>query len=99
MEILKTDAKKAVTFKLTGNLDVRSSPDLEEHLVEAFAETKYVTLDFKDVAYISSSGLRVILSGDQTAKGKGGRLTITNASAFIMQIFEVTGFTSILHFE
>jgi len=88
--------KKTLTLELSGNLDVKSAPKLETELIVAFDEADKIILDFKKVTYISSSGLRVLLSGDKTAKEKGVKLSIINSSSFIMQIFEVTGFSDIL---
>jgi len=90
--------KNSVTLTLSGKLDVKSIEKFEAELMSAFSESKNLTLDFKDVTYVSSSGLRVLLTGDKTAKEKGGKMTITNASSFVMQIFKETGLSSILNF-
>jgi len=88
--------QKSLTLTLSGSLDVKAAPKLETELMVAFNEAKNVILDFKEVTYISSSGLRVLLTGDKTAKEKRGKMSITNTTPFIMQIFKVTGFSDIL---
>jgi len=89
----------AVTLTLSGMLDVKSAAKLEAEIMSELAGTNKLLLDFKDVTYVSSSGLRVLLTCDKATKEKGGKMTITNASSFVMQIFTVTGFSNILNFK
>jgi len=96
MEIAKTETAEKTTFALTGRLDTASSPAFQETLIPAFDEVKEITVDFANLAYISSAGLRVLLMGEKTAKSKGAALIIVNVSAEIMEIFEMTGFSQIL---
>ena len=99
MDTSKSNNKNTVTLTLTGLLDVRSSAKLEAELMSLFTETdKNITLDFKGVTYVSSSGLRVLLTGEKTAKKEGRTMTIINVSSFVMQIFDVTGFSNNLTF-
>jgi len=98
MDNSEKNKKNAVTLTLSGMLDVKSAAKLEAEIMSELSETKKLTLDFKDVTYVSSSGLRVLLTCDKAAKEKGGKMTIINASSFVMQIFTVTGFSNILNF-
>ena len=98
MDISKVIKEDGITFKLFGNLDSTIAPAFEAELISGLDSLKDVTVDFKGVKYISSAGMRVLLIGDKTAKAKGGKLVITNVSSFVMEIFEVTGFSNILNF-
>ena len=99
MEIAKTQDENGIAFKLSGNLNSLETPKLEAELMPAFADANNITLDFTEVNYISSAGMRVLLMGEKTAKAKGGKLTIKNVAPFVMEIFDVTGFSKILSFD
>jgi anti-sigma B factor antagonist len=83
---------------LEGRLDTTTSPQLEEQLRASMDGIKDLTFDFKDLAYISSAGLRVLLSA-QKIMNKQGSMKICNVNADIMEIFDVTGFVDILDIE
>lgn len=83
---------------LEGRLDTTTSPQLEEELRASMDGIKDLTFDFKDLAYISSAGLRVLLSA-QKIMNKQGSMKICNVNADIMEIFDVTGFVDILDIE
>ncbi|MBO4359556.1 MAG: STAS domain-containing protein [Eubacteriaceae bacterium] len=82
-------------FTLEGRLDTNTSPDLEKELNENLEGITDLTMDFASLDYISSAGLRVLLS-TQKAMAKKGELKVTNVNDTIMDIFEMTGFTEIL---
>lgn len=86
------------TFYLEGRLDTVSSPQLEEALKPIYAEAETLVLDFAKLEYISSAGLRVLLSAQKKLQKKGGTI-IKNANSDIKEIFEVTGFADILTVE
>jgi anti-anti-sigma factor len=86
-------------FALTGRLDTVTAPDLEKALIPAFDENKDIVLNFKDLVYISSAGLRVILVASKAAKSKGGSLVLTNMSDGVREVFEITGFSEIVTIE
>lgn len=98
MEIIKnlTDGKLEVA--LEGRLDTTTSPLLEKELKESIDGITELVLDFKKLEYISSAGLRVVLSA-QKAMNKQGKMTIRNVCEDIMEIFEITGFADILSIE
>jgi len=68
-------------------------------LVTEFDSAKQVVLDFAELDFISSAGLRVLILGKEAAQAKGGQLTITHVSEQIMEVFEMAAFTSILNIE
>jgi anti-sigma B factor antagonist len=93
----KLDGEKLAVV-LEGRLDTTTSPNLESELRASLDGIKELVFDFKDLAYISSAGLRVLLSA-QKIMNKQGSMKICNVNSDIMEIFDVTGFTDILNIE
>ncbi len=89
----KTEGKLCVA--LEGRLDTTTAPQLEEALKSALDGVTELELDLKELVYISSAGLRVLLAA-QKVMNKQGSMVILNANEDLMEIFEVTGFTDIL---
>ena len=85
-------------FALEGRLDTVTAPQLEKELKESLNGVEELTMDFEKLEYISSAGLRVLLSAQKTMAKKGG-MKITHVNETIMEIFEVTGFSDILTIE
>lgn len=98
MEIIRKREGDSLNMALTGRLDTTSSPQLEAELRQVMDEIRELTLDLKDLTYVSSAGLRVFLSA-QKVMNKRGKMAIRNAQPQIMEIFDVTGFTDILNIE
>ena len=84
-----------LTVALTGRLDTTTAPELENELKENLGGVTVLTLDLAALEYISSAGLRVLLS-TQKIMNKQGEMKVTHVSETIMEIFEVTGFSDIL---
>ena len=87
-----------VCFKLEGRLDTITSPDFESELKASLNGTKELVVDLEKLDYISSAGLRVLLSA-QKAMAKQGSMKVVHVNETIMEIFEVTGFSDILTIE
>ena len=85
-------------FALAGRLDTTTAPELEKELKESIGGVSELALDFAGLEYISSAGLRVLLSA-QKIMNKQGSMKVTNVNETIMEIFEVTGFSDILTVE
>ena len=79
-------------------MDTTTAPQLESELKTALDGVAELTFDFKELLYISSAGLRVLLSAQKTMN-KQGKMVIRNAGEELMEIFEVTGFVDILTIE
>jgi len=95
------DMKKTtdqVTLADAGRLDTTTAPALEKAINENIQEEKHLILDIKEVEYISSAGLRVLL-GAQKKMQKIGSMKVLNVCEEIMEIFEMTGFVDILDIE
>ena len=87
-----------LTITLAGRLDTTTAPQLEEEIKQNLAGVEKLILDFTDLEYLSSAGLRVLL-GAQKAMNKQGEMIIRHINATISEIFEVTGFVDILTIE
>ena len=95
LNIAKTIESGKAAFVLEGRLDTVTAPALEKELKAALEGVSELTLDFGKLEYISSAGLRVLLSAQKTMN-KQGEMKILNVNETIMEIFEVTGFADIL---
>jgi anti-anti-sigma factor len=98
MTIRKQVNGNSAVFFVGGRLDTATAPQLDEEIKASIAGAHALVFDFEELEYISSAGLRVILSALKVMK-KQGSLTVRNANADIMEIFDVTGFSDILAFE
>ena len=98
MMIYKEKNGDALTVTLEGRLDTTTAPALEQTLKGSLDGVSELTLDFAGLEYISSAGLRVLLSA-QKVMNKQGSMKLKNVSETIMEIFEVTGFLEILTVE
>ena len=96
MEIKKTQTEDTCLLTLIGRLDTITSPKLQEALAEAIASAANTGLDFAQVDYVSSAGLRVLLRGEKNAKASGKTMTLKNVLPEVMEVFEITGFSNIL---
>lgn len=86
------------TVKLSGRLDTTTAPELESLLKKELPDVKTLVFDMHELEYISSAGLRVLLSAQKTMN-KQGEMLVRNPNSDLMDIFEVTGFVDILHIE
>ena len=93
----KAEAGK-VCFALEGRLDTVTSPNLERELKTSLDGVTELVIDLEKLEYISSAGLRVLLSAQKTMN-KQGAMKVLNVCKTIMEIFEVTGFSDILDIE
>ena len=96
MTINKEKDAAELRISLHGRLDTTTAPQLEEELSKSLDGISELVFDFGALDYISSAGLRVLLSAQKTMNKQGG-MKIVNVSETIMEIFEVTGFSEILN--
>lgn len=83
---------------LEGRLDTTTSPELEKELSESLPGVKELVLDLEKLEYISSAGLRVLLTAQKTMT-KQGSMKLIHVNDLVMEILEVTGFVDILTIE
>ncbi len=98
MTIEKNLNGKELTVAITGRLDTTTAPQLEAEFKQSIDGIEKLILDFAALEYLSSAGLRVLLSA-QKVMNKQGEMIIKNVNDTINEIFEVTGFIDILTIE
>ncbi len=86
-------------MQVEGRVDTTTAPDLEKEITAATEKAEGVNLDCSKLIYISSAGLRVLLSAHKAMAKKGGRFELTNVGEDIMEIFSITGFSRILNIK
>ena len=98
MTITKHQNGTNLEIALEGRLDTTTAPELEAELNQSMPGAESLTLDFAKLEYISSAGLRVLLSAHKVMAQKGG-MKIVHANEIVNEVFEVTGFADILTIE
>lgn len=98
LKINQTRNEKKVTVELEGRLDTNTAPELEAAFGEILEGVESLVLDFEKLEYVSSAGLRVLLSAQKTM-AKQGEMKLVHVNETIGEIFEVTGFCDILTIE
>ena len=96
IEMTKTADKTII--ELVGRLDTTTAPALDKTISEDLGDTKHLVLDLAGLEYISSAGLRVLLSA-QKKMHKIGSMKVTGVREEVMEVFEMTGFADILVIE
>ena len=99
MEIKKELDGSKLVVTLSGRLDTTTAPDFEKELKSSLEGVKELILDFNGLDYISSAGLRVLLSAQKLMNAAGGSMKIVGANDIVKEIFDVTGFSDILTIE
>ncbi|MDR3222496.1 MAG: STAS domain-containing protein [Methanobrevibacter sp.] len=99
MNIKKKVDNDKITVELSGRLDNGSSHELEKELNENISEINELIFDFKNLEYISSSGLRVILTLKKEMEKSGKKLIIKNTNEFIIDIFKTTNIIKLLDIQ
>ena len=98
LQINKETSGNGLVYKLEGRLDTITSPDLEQELKASMEGIESLELNLDKLDYISSAGLRVLLSAHKVMS-KQGSMKVTHVNSTISEIFEVTGFSDILVIE
>ncbi len=98
MTIKKKMNGTELEIALEGRLDTMTAPELEAELHQSLDGAQSLVLDFSKLEYISSAGLRVLLSAHKVMSGKGG-MKVTHVNEIVQEVFEVTGFADILTIE
>ena len=98
MDIKKTKNDTTLTLAIEGRIDTTTAPQLEAELRSDIDGVTELYLDFTGVEYISSAGLRVMLSA-QKLMSRQGKMVLSHVNESVMEVFEVTGFSDILTIE
>ena len=96
MKIESTKNNGHLEVSLDGRLDTVTAPELEGFLTNQYKDVSALTIDCKNLTYISSAGLRVLLSAHKKTKGA---LKLTNVGEIVMDVLEMTGFADILNID
>ena len=98
MNIKKKKDAGTLNVIISGRIDTSTAPELDESVNQNLDDVNELILDFKDVNYVSSAGLRVLLSLHKKMSAKGG-MVVKNVNETNMEIFDFTGFADILNIE
>lgn len=99
MDIIKHKVDDLLKVTVKGRLDTNTAPDLEKSIMEDVDTVTKLELDLADLDYISSAGLRVVLMLHKLLTGKKGTLKILHPKDEVMDVFDMTGFSSFLNIE
>lgn len=96
MTIETKTTPQAVVLTISGRMDAVTTPEYEKALAPLIAEgAKNFVIDFKELEYISSAGLRALLATAKQLKGAGGSLHFAHVTGTVKEVFEISGFGSI----
>ena len=98
LEVKKKTENDAVVISLIGRLETTTVSNCEQEIKSSLEGTKDLTIDLSELEYISSAGLRVLLSV-QKIMNKQGKMRIRNVKDYVMEVFEITGFSDIMDIE
>ena len=98
MNIITKKENTTLTVALEGRLDTTTAPELDVFAEKELVDTQELVLDFADLEYISSAGLRVLLKL-QKVMNKKGSMKLIHVGEVVKEVFEITGFTDILTIE
>ena len=99
LTITKKPENETLNVTVAGRVDTVTAPELNSEVEKSIGGVKKIVLNFEKVEYISSSGLRVLLSLHKTMAANGGELIIRKPIDTVIEVFDVTGFMDILNIE
>jgi anti-anti-sigma factor len=99
MTIVKDRTEDTLVLLMEGRLDAMTAPQLQAELLPELDSVRQVRLDFKQVNYMFSAGLRVLLLAEKTAKTTGCKIVLVNVSPEVLDVFKMTGLMGILTIE
>lgn len=99
LQITKEEVGDSLTVYITGDLNVKTSPILEEELTKSIGGVKELVLDFAGVEYISSAGLRVLLAMEKTMRRQQGKMKLLHVNPAVKEIIRLAGFLQVMHIE
>lgn len=98
MNITLKEKDGVAVARFEGNLDTNTAPEAQERLDEVVDQgTSKVLVDFEALDYISSAGLRVLLATAKKLRGSGGNLRLCGLNETVNEVFEISGFSTILN--
>lgn len=99
MRIESIKEEDRIVLKAEGRIDTNTSKDFQAEVFLAFQKLSKVTADLKDVDYVSSAGLRVMLVAHKTAESKGGEFALRNLQESVREVLDISGFSKFIKIE
>lgn len=99
LQVNKETIGDSLIVHIKGDLNVKTSPILEDELTKSISGVKELVLNFADVEYISSAGLRVLLALEKTMRRQSGKMTLRNVNPAVKEIIRLAGFLQVMHIE
>lgn len=99
LQITKEQAGEVLNVKIKGDLNVKTSPELKTELTNSLDGVKELNLDFTEVEYISSAGLRVLLSMEKHMRRVGGKMKLLHVNSAVKEIIRLAGFIQVMTIE
>lgn len=99
MQIKEVKQSDRIVLEISGRIDAGNSAQLQQAILLSFQKMKNIVLDFQNVQYIASAGLRALMLGQKTAMSKGGSMKLVHVCELVMEVFDMTGFCDILTIE
>lgn len=96
MNISEKTIDNGIELLLDGKIDKISAPQVQAAILTALQKHSNLTVNFSEVIYVSSAGLRALLMGQKTAISKGGSMKVTGVNEDVMSVFKLTGFDKVL---
>jgi len=98
MDIVKEFDGDVLKITVTGRLETATAPELDAVIKAIPENVTELTLDFTGVEYVSSAGLRVILTAQKTMNARHGKMALAGVNTTVKHVFDITGFTPVLTF-
>lgn len=99
LQLTKETSGEMLTVHIKGDLNVKTSPILEDELTKSISGVKKLVLDFSDVEYISSAGLRVLLAMEKLMRRQQGSMILRHVNPAVKEIIRLAGFLQVMHIE
>lgn len=99
MKLSKTYDEKDLTIEVNGRIDTVNAPDFQNEIMDEMGKFNSLTLDCRDLEYISSSGLRVLIMMEKKLQPQNIKFTIKNLNSALREIFAMSGFDKLLNIE
>ena len=98
MEIRKTWAADSLTLTVCGRLETATAPQLDAEVKAVAPEVKTLRIEMAETEYVSSAGLRVLLTAQKTMNARQGRMELAGVNDTVKHVFDITGFSPVLTF-
>ena len=99
LQITKEKVGEVLTVQIKGDLNVKTSPILEEELRKSIDGIKELILDFANVEYISSAGLRVLLAMEKAMRRQQSKMKLLHVNSAVKEIIRLAGFLQVMNLE